>query len=78
MKIHKIYRDGKLFDEVDNETHHVKQIAQSYARDDQGKTFSVNDEHGEPYYEVTISVSKSWKVKNGPFTTGGMLEERNI
>lgn len=69
MKIHKVYRDGKLFDEIDSETRHVKQIVASYANDHQDQTFVVHDENDVPYYEVVVRTKKSWKVHNGPFTT---------
>ncbi len=81
MRIHKLYRDGKLFDEMDADTRATSQIARSFAHDFPGSQFTLKDENGEAIYEckVTINPPKQWKVANGPFTTGGevTIEETN-
>ena len=73
MPVHKLYRDGRLYDQMDSANFATIQITASFARDMPGSKCELKDENGELLYEckVTVNPPKQWKVKNGPFTTGG-------
>lgn len=71
-RIHKILRNGRVYDRLDADTHAVQQIASSYANDMVGDTLSVLDENDEPYYEKTVLIKccTCGGVKNPPNYTG--------
>lgn len=58
MAIHKLYRNGRLFDEMDSESHATIQIAASFADDMPGDKFELKDEAGETIYEALVTVGK--------------------
>lgn len=72
--MHKIYRNGQLYDTLDPATHAVTQFACSLAQQYVGDEFTVTDAAGECYYKVVKRPQRMWQVKNGPFFTGGELE----
>ena len=55
---HRIYRNGRLYDQLDPETHailpHVRQMANEMV----GDTFSVKDHTGQTYYEVKVTINQ--------------------
>tara|TARA_R100000808_G_C2116479_1_gene128939 strand:- start:591 stop:791 length:201 start_codon:yes stop_codon:yes gene_type:complete len=63
MSKHAIYRNGRLYDSLDPETHAVKQIAASWARDMVGDQFEVRDENGEWYYRYKMVTSCGLKIE---------------
>lgn len=57
--MHKIYRNGRLFDTLDPLTHAVKQIAASYAGSDPGIEYTVCDGQDIQYYACTCRVKET-------------------
>jgi hypothetical protein len=52
MLIHTIWRNGRLYDRLNSDTHAVTQIALSNQEDMPDDIFEVKDENGELYYSI--------------------------
>lgn len=55
---HNVYRDGKLYDTLHPDIHHMIQIVHSFAVDDPGHSYELKSPEGEVYYKVKVSLPK--------------------
>lgn len=54
---HKIYRNGRFYDEVDPARFPVPKIVTDFAHDNPGNTYSARDEKGVEYFHFTAPCS---------------------
>jgi len=53
--MHRVYRNGRLYDQLDPNTHAVLQIVRSLAEQYPGDQWEVKNEKGEVYYQAKTS-----------------------
>jgi hypothetical protein len=63
MPIHRLYQNGRLFDEMDSKWYNTIQIAQSYANQYTGNTFVLKDENEAVIYECKITITPKQQLK---------------